>query len=122
MEKTKRRLGLDDIDALKTVLEEIWALGDKDEMSVKHIGHSLASLVATGSVLHAIDYNRPDMDMTDKQLDQLDEKWDEVSGWLYGVSREECLSIFEYLPVANYGAIYLEWKEYAQTYDRELTR
>ena len=122
MEKTKRRLGLDDIDALKTVLEEIWALGDKDEMSVKHIGHSLASLVATGSVLHAIDYNRPDMDMTDKQLDQLDEKWDEVSGWLYGVSREECVGIFEYLPVAHYGAIFLEWKEYAQTYDRELTR
>jgi hypothetical protein len=121
METKKRVLRLEDIDKIKTLLEEIWALGDKDEMSIKHIGHSLASLVATGDVLHAIDYNRPDMDMTDNQLDQLDEKWDEVSGWLHGVSREECISVFEYLPIAQYGAIFLEWKEYAQTYDRQAS-
>jgi hypothetical protein len=121
METTKRVLRLEDIDAVKTLLEEIWALGDRDEMSVKHIGHSLASLVATGDVLNAIDYNRPDMDMSDDKLDQLEEKWQHVSEWLHGVSREECLAVFEYLPIAQYGAIFLEWKEYEQTYNREAT-
>jgi hypothetical protein len=121
METTKRVLRLEDIDAVKTLLEEIWALGDRDEMSVKHIGHSLASLVATGDVINAIDYNRPDMDMSNDKLDQLEEKWHHVTQWLHGVSRKECIAVFEYLPIAQYGAIFLEWKEYAQTYNREAT-
>jgi hypothetical protein len=116
METTKRQLSLSDIDAIKTLLEEIWALGDRDEMSVKHIGHSLASLVATGDVINAIDYNRPDMDMTDDKLDQLEERWQAITEWLHGVSRDECISVFQYLPIAVYGAIYLDetiWPEYA---------
>ena len=116
MKTTKRQLGLSDIDALKTLLEQIWALGDRDEMSVKHIGHGLASLVATGDYINGIDYDRPDIDMSDDKLDKLEEIWQEVSQILYGVSREECISVFEYLPIAQYGAIYLDetiWPEYA---------
>lgn len=116
METTKRQLRLSDIDALKTLLEQIWALGDRDEMSIKHIGHGLAAYVATGDSGNRADYETPGMDMTDKKLKKLESLWEQVEEFLYGVSREECLSVFEYLPIAVYGAIYLDetiWPEYA---------
>ena len=108
MQDTKRLLRLEDIDALKTLLEEIWALGDKDEMSVKHIGHGLAALATYGTWKAALDYELPDMEMTDKQLERLGEYWQQVKEFLHGVSRDELMSVFQYLPIAAYGAIYLD--------------
>jgi hypothetical protein len=116
MQGTKRALRLEDIDALKTLLEQIWALGDRDEISIKHIGHGLAAYVATGDSGNRADYETPDIDMTDKKLKKLESLWKQVEEFLYGVSREECLAVFEYLPIAVYGAIYLDetiWPEYA---------
>jgi hypothetical protein len=113
---TKRQLRLSDIDALKTLLEKIWALGDRDEMSIKHIGHGLAAFVATGDSGNRADYETPDMDMTDKKLKKLESLWKQVEEFLYGVSRGECLAVFEYLPIAIYGAFYLDetvWPQYA---------
>ncbi len=108
MNSTKRQLRLSDIDALKTLLEKIWALGDRDEMSIKHIGHGLAGLATYGTWKAALDYELPDMDMTDIQLERLGEYWQQVKEFLHGVSREELLSVFKYLPIAVYGAIYLD--------------
>jgi hypothetical protein len=102
--------------ALKMLLEDIWALGDKDEMSVKHIGHGLAAYVATGDSGNRADYETPDIDMSDEKLEKLESIWEQVEEFLHGVSREECLAVFEYLPIAVYGAIYLDetiWPEYA---------
>jgi len=116
MDRTKRQLGLSDIDALNTLLNNIWKLGDKDEMSIKHIGHGLAAYVATGDSGNRIDYETPDMDMTDKKLKKLESLWQQVEEFLHGVSREECLLVFEYLPIASYGAFYLDetvWPQYA---------
>ena len=123
MNNTKRQLRLSDIDALKTLLEKIWALGDKDEMSIKHIGHGLAAFVATGDSGNRADYETPDIDMTHKKLKKLESLWKQVEGFLYGVSREECLAVFEYLPIAIYGAFYLDetvWPQYADR-NRKLT-
>ena len=108
MSNTKRQLRLSDIDALKTLLEKIWALGDKDEMSIKHIGHGLASLATWADWENGLDYPMPDMDMTDRQLEALSEYWQQVKEFLHGVSREELMGVFEYLPIAVYGAIYLD--------------
>jgi hypothetical protein len=116
MESTKRQLRLSDIDALKTLLEQIWALGDRDEMSVKHIGHGLAAYVATGDSGNRADYETPDMEMSDNKLKKLESYWGQVEEFLHGVSREECEAVFQYLPIAVYGAIYLDetiWPEYA---------
>jgi hypothetical protein len=116
MESTKRQLRLSDIDALKTLLEQIWALGDRDEMSVKHIGHGLAAYVATGDSGNRADYETPDMEMSDNKLKKLESYWEQVEEFLHGVSREECEAVFQYLPIAVYGAIYLDetiWPEYA---------
>jgi len=108
MKTTKRQLRLSDIDALKTLLEKIWALGDKDEMSIKHIGHGLAALATWGDWEDGLDYPMPDMDMTDRQLEALSEYWQQVKEFLHGVSREELVSVFEYVPIAVYGALYLD--------------
>jgi len=108
MNTTKRVLRLEDLDALKTVLEQIWGLGDKDEMSIKHIGHGLAALATYGTWKAALDYELPDMDMTDKKLKKLSENWEQVKQILHGVSLEESAAVFEYLPIAVYGAIYLD--------------
>jgi hypothetical protein len=116
MESTKRQLRLSDIDALKTLLEQIWALGDRDEMSVKHIGHGLAAYVATGDSGNRADYETPDVEMSDNKLKKLESYWEQVEEFLHGVSREECEAVFQYLPIAVYGAIYLDetiWPEYA---------
>lgn len=40
-------------------LDPIWRLGDRDEMSIKHIGHALAALVAHGDWRKGDDYNYP---------------------------------------------------------------
>ncbi len=108
MENTKRQLRLSDIDALKTILEDIWALGDKDEMSIKHIGHGLAALATWGDWEDGLDYSLPNVEMTDRQLEKLGEYWQQVKEFLHGVSRDEMLSVFKYLPIAVYGAVYLE--------------
>ena len=105
---TKRKLGLSDIDILRQLLEDIWALGDRDEMSIKHIGHGLAALVTWQDWRDGLDYDLPGMDLTDKQLEQLEQYWQEVSGLCYGISREELVSVFSYLPIAAYGAHYLD--------------
>jgi hypothetical protein len=99
---------MEDIDTLKTLLEKIWALGDRDEMSIKHIGHGLAALVTWQDWRDGLDYSLPDMDMTDEQLEKLAAYWIGVKELLHGVTLEECLFVFKYLPIAVYGAIYLD--------------
>jgi hypothetical protein len=105
---TKRKLGLSDIDILRQLLEDIWALGDRDEMSIKHIGHGLAALATWQDWRAGLDYDLPGMDLTDKQLEQLGEYWQQVAGFCSGVTREELISVFSYLPIAVYGAHYLD--------------
>ena len=99
---------LEDIDTLRTLLEKIWALGDRDEMSIKHIGHGLAALVTWKDWRDGLDYPLPEMDMTDEQLEKLAAHWIGVKELLHGVSLEECLLVFKYLPIASYGAHYLD--------------
>lgn len=106
--ETRRKMRLEDIDALKTLLQEIWALGDRDEMSVKHIGHGLAAIATWGDWRDGLDYDQPGIDMSESQLETLAELWQQVGEWLHGVSREEQISVFEHLPIAQYGAIYLD--------------
>ena len=41
---------------LKATLDGIWAKGDRDECSVKHIGHGLAAIVTGGTWENCVDY------------------------------------------------------------------
>jgi hypothetical protein len=97
---------------LKTLLNEIWKLGDRDEMSIKHIGHGLAALIAFGDWQRAIDYDRPTDKMTELKEEYLVNYWQLVKMNLEGISRAEAIAVFESLDIAWYGAAYLEWPEY----------
>lgn len=44
---------------LEQKLQAIWRTGDRDEMSIKHIGHGLAALIAYGDWKQAEDYRYP---------------------------------------------------------------
>ena len=66
-------------------LDAIWRLGDRDECSIKHIGHAMAALIATGDWRNAIDYDTPwgyypygqTLELERKHK-RLEEKWDKV--------------------------------------------
>lgn len=45
---------------LTQILNSIWRRGDQDEMSIKHIGHGLAALIAHNDWRKGDDYNYPD--------------------------------------------------------------
>jgi hypothetical protein len=99
---------------LETLLNEIWKLGDRDEMSIKHVGHGLAALVALGDWQLAIDYDRPAEKLTNKKETELANYWQLVKQNLDGMTRDECVSLFESLDIAWYGAAYLDWPEYEE--------
>lgn len=66
------------IDDIRKNLLRIWALGDRDEMSWKHIGHSVAGILAHGSWESGADYNLPKTKLSPKQLGYLGICWLEV--------------------------------------------
>jgi hypothetical protein len=115
MNTTKTALTAEKTTQLTALLNEIWKLGDRDEMSIKHIGHGLAALVAFGEWYHAIDYTRPREKMTKKNEEILAQLWGNVQGLLFGLTRAESVALFESLDIAWYGAAYLEWPDYAES-------
>ena len=56
---------------LNQKLDAIWRTGDRDEMSLKHVAHGLAALVAFGDWKQAQDYRLPNwFDFGSDQLNQ----------------------------------------------------
>jgi hypothetical protein len=60
---------------LNRYLSDIFDMGDRDEMSWKHIGHGCASLLATDNWRECLDYRRPDERLTPEQYTKLDALW-----------------------------------------------
>lgn len=50
-------------------LVDIYKMGDRDECSLKHIGHGMAALLAFDDWKQAVDYERP----TDRELNRAEE-------------------------------------------------
>lgn len=63
---------------LNRYLSDIFDLGDRDEMSWKHIGHGCAALLATDNWRECLDYRRPDERLTPEQYTKLDALWYQV--------------------------------------------
>jgi hypothetical protein len=115
MNTTQSALSAEKTQQFTALLNEIWKLGDHDEMSIKHIGHGLAALVAFGDWQKGIDYNLPREEMTKFHLELLAGLWANVAKLLDGLTRAECMALFESLEIAWYGYAYLEWPDYAET-------
>jgi hypothetical protein len=115
MKTTQKALSAEEMQKLTALLNEIWKLGDKDEMSIKHIGHGLAALVAFGDWQKGIDYNLPRERMTKPKLNLLISYWLNVAELLEELTRAECVAVFESLDIAWYGAAYLDWPDYAES-------
>jgi hypothetical protein len=60
---------------LNRYLSDIFDLGDRDEMSWKHIGHGCAALLATDNWRECVDYRRPDERLTPEEYTKLDALW-----------------------------------------------
>jgi hypothetical protein len=115
MNTTEKALSAEKREILTALLNAIWKLGDRDEMSIKHIGHGLAALTTWGDWERAIDYNRPHYKMTKAKEEILAGLWADVKALLEGLTRAQCIAVFESLEIAWYGYAYLEWPQYAET-------
>ena len=105
---------------LDQTLTAIWRRGDQDEMSIKHIGHGLAALIAHGDWRKADDYNRPqyygDRGWTPLQeenayrnLDRIiSVKWDRVAKYLDDWGKDKFLEVLEESSFGFYALSYLE--------------
>jgi hypothetical protein len=60
---------------LRRYLTDIWNMGDRDEMSWKHIGHGSAALLATDNWRECLDYRRPNERLTPEEYTKLDALW-----------------------------------------------
>lgn len=104
-------------------LIDIYKMGDRDECSLKHIGHGMAALLAFDDWKQAVDYNRP----TDREFFRAEEvKLDALWACVKKIVRQVGIqSILTALPrLANeynellYINNYLEFDHY--TYRKQL--
>lgn len=72
---TEEKLDHNNHALLRRWLIDIWTLGDHDEMSWKHLGHSMAALLSKGDWKAGEDYNLPDINLNHYQLVKLDALW-----------------------------------------------
>lgn len=104
-------------------LIDIYKMGDRDECSLKHIGHGMAALLAFDDWKQAVDYNRP----TDKEFFRAEEvKLDALWACVKKIVRQVGIqSILTALPrlASEYNELlyinnYLEFEHY--TYRQQL--
>ena len=109
---------------LTQILDSIWRRGDRDEMSIKHIGHALAAMVAHNDWRKGDDYNYPDycdfenpiaQDNWKKQMDKfLELKWGKVKVIQDKVGTTEFIDVIAESKFSFYPLSYLteSWLSY----------
>lgn len=109
---------------LTQILNSIWRRGDQDEMSIKHIGHALAALIAHNDWRKGDDYTRPDycdfenpisVDYWTKSMDKfLELKWGKVVALRDRVGDLEFIDVLAETQFSFYAFSYLteDWLSY----------
>ena len=117
---------------LTQILQSIWRRGDQDEMSIKHIGHALAAMVAHNDWRKGDDYNYPDFLDSDsepaihywkKAMDKfLELKWGKVKVIQDKVGATEFISVIQETQFSFYPLSYLDddWLSYKKALSPEL--
>jgi hypothetical protein len=101
---------------LDRTLNAIWRLGDRDEASIKHIGHGLAAILAGKDWRDAIDYRRPWSQYDEPPAwkeKNLSDRWEKVLGYREQIGAERLHAIVVSVPVATYAQTYYEdyWRK-----------
>lgn len=102
-------------------LIQIFNLGDRDEMSWKHIGHSVASILAYDTWELGDDYFLPKEKMTDDEMRTLDECWSDVHFTIDEMGKQKFLDSIEEIKGVDVRLMYLgsyldsDWLSYAET-------
>ena len=108
---------------LEQQFDAIWRMGDRDECSIKHIGHAMAALIVTGDWRKAVDYEEPwgyypygdtlELQMKHKRLA---EKWAKVMDTVERIDNLERV-VDRVLPMVKHSFYILS---YLETYREEL--
>lgn len=110
---------------LNQTLDSIWRMGDRDEMSAKHIGHALAAIVTYDDWTQGDDYNLPDCCWTEDErinawraerlTNALKPKWAKVQALKDRLGKEEFLTVVSDSKFGFLCNSYLEssWLSYA---------
>lgn len=103
---------------LDQTLDAIWRRGDRDEQSIKHIGHAVAAIVAFGNWRGAIDYTLPenwwseDERVNEYRRDHLtkmiDPFWKKVTARHQKLGTEKFLELLQESKFGFYPLSYLE--------------
>jgi len=117
---------------LTQILNSIWRQGDQDEMSIKHIGHALAAMVAHNDWRKGDDYNYPDykewssskfQEDWQKKMDEfLELKWGKVKVIQDKVGATEFISVIGETQFGYHALSYLnsDWLSYYDKLTLEL--
>ena len=100
---------------LKATLDGIWAKGDRDECSIKHVSHGLAAIVAGGTWKNCVDYKRPwdygdadDMYRSKSWETDLAKRWAKVQATYDRLGHDEFMAAVDYGPYGEYVQFYAD--------------
>ena len=106
----------------------IFYLGDEDECSLKHLGHSLAAIVAFGDYTKAIDYTTPDDSGEFTDMEEVKRLWREIELEITAIGPQVFLDNLQELKESRGEFCYLDvyiaetWLPYnAAIWESELT-
>lgn len=121
---------LKEVKKLESRLDTIWRAGDRDECSIKHIGHALAALIAHNDWTKGDDYSLPndywtgDEEADRKLAEALREKispmWAEIQQTKDELGLAKFVEIVKSSKFGYYPIDYLEtdWLSYKAQYDK----
>jgi hypothetical protein len=92
---------------LNKYLSDIYDLGDRDEMSVKHVGHGMASVLAFDSWRKCVDYTEPDYPLTVARRRKLADLWELVEDLVKLEGKQWVLDVLPILEANNYKMLYV---------------
>ena len=103
---------------IRGLLIDIFNLGDRDEMSWKHIGHSVASILVHENWELQDDYFLPKEHMDIDEMQALDELWSDVHFAIDEMGKQKFLDSIEEIKGDDMRLMYLgeyldaEWLSY----------
>jgi hypothetical protein len=119
-----------EVRKLEQILDWIWRAGDRDECSIKHIGHALAALIAHNDWTKGDDYSLPndywtgdeatDKKLREELLGRIMGNWAEIQKMKDELGLTKFVEIVKSSKFGFYPIEYLddEWLSYKAQYDK----